>query len=346
MVDWRVARRIAGGVAGDPGLPSLDGDLAELCVDGERRVVAYTGLTPAAPLPPPEAVDRPGWLDANLSSMRGVLDPVVERLGRPASGRPSAVTEALKAAGGFLMAAEVGGLVGLMAQRVLGQYEVSPVDPTGPARLLFVAPNLREAAGRLHVEEASLLRWVALHEVTHAVQFASVPWLRPHVAGMLQELLDALDVRVKVDLRALGRLVSPEEMRELAGRVREGGLMTAVLGPERRALLDRIQATMALIEGHAEHVMDAAGAEALPDLGELRAALTRRRRERPPLLRVLERLLGLEMKMRQYEVGKRFCDAVVEREGVAALNRAWTGADRLPTWAELEDPASWLARVT
>jgi putative hydrolase len=125
-------------------------------------------------------------------------------------------------------------------------------------------------------------------------------------------------------------------------------LVAAALGPERRELLDRIQATMALIEGHAEHVMDAAAVDVLPDLERLRAQLDRRRRERStanPLLRLLERLLGVEMKLRQYEAGKRFCDAVVQRGGIDALNRAWSGPEALPTWAELGAPERWLARV-
>ena len=82
--------------------------------------------------------------------------------------------------------------------------------------------------------------------------------------------------------------------------------------------------------------MDATGADVLPDLERLRGALERRRRDRPPVVRVLEKLLGLEMKMRQYEAGKRFCDAVVERGGVEALNRAWSSPEALPTWEELE----------
>lgn len=318
------------------------GDLIALCADAEERVVAYTKLRPASALPTPEAVDRGAWLDANLAGMRDVLDPMADRIVPEGGGLLASIAGPLRSAGGVVIAAEVGGLVGLMAQRVLGQYEVPPLDPEGPARLLFVAPNLHEAAGKLEVDEASLLRWVALHEVTHAVQFSSVPWLRGHVAGMLREMLDAMDL--KLDLGSVRRLADGEELKNLLARVREGGLVTAVMGSERRAVLDRMQATMAVIEGHAEHVMDAAGAEALPDLAELRAALDRRRREKPPALRVLELLLGLEMKMKQYVVGKRFCDAVVEREGVDALNRVWSSPDAMPTWAELEDPAAWLAR--
>ena len=339
MVDWGVARRIAVGISGDPGLPALPGDLAELCADSERRVVAYTRLQPTTPLPAPEAVDRPSWSDANLADMRGVIEPIADRLGSDLGP----LREPIRAVTGMVLAAEVGGLVGLMAQRVLGQYEVAPLDPDGPARLLFVAPNLREAARRLEADEAELLQWVALHEVTHAVQFSSVEWLRAHVAGLLREMLGALEF--KLDVRAIGRLADTARLREVVQRLREEGLVGAVVGPERRALMDRIQATMALVEGHAEHVMDAAGTDALPNLDALRSAMDRRRRDKTPIVRFLERLLGLEMKMRQYEAGKRFCDAVVEQGGVEALNRAFEGPEELPTWAELENPAAWLERT-
>jgi coenzyme F420 biosynthesis associated uncharacterized protein len=338
MVDWRVARRIATSIAGDEPPPTLPGDLVELCEDAERRVTAYAQLDVVTPLPVPEAVSRAGWADANLRGMRGVIDPLADKLAGtgPLAG-------ALRSAGGLVVGIEVGALVGYLAQRVLGQYEVPPTDPERPARLLFVAPNLAESARRLKVDEAQMLRWVVLHEVTHGVQFSSVPWLRGHVAGLVTELGKALDV--KMDTKALLRGVDLGDVRGTVERLRGEGIIGAVLGPEQRELLDRIQATMALIEGHAEHVMDAAGVEVLPDLDELRTALERRRRDRPPVLRVLEKLMGLEMKMRQYEAGKRFCDAVVEREGIPALNRAWSSPEALPTWAEMQDPQAWLDRV-
>ncbi len=126
---------------------------------------------------------------------------------------------------------------------------------------------------------------------------------------------------------------------------RDGGLMTMVAGPERRELLARVQSAMALVEGHAEHVMDAAGAPLVPSLDRLRSAMDRRRSERPPVAAVIERLLGLEMKLRQYQDGKRFCDAVVAREGIETLNRAWESPEQLPSVAELADPVAWLRRT-
>ena len=342
MIDWTLAERVAGAVAGDPNGDAskpLPGDLAAMAADARVRVVAYSRLEPAHELPAPEAVDRPTWAKANLHTMRGTLEPLVSQ----ANGAGGPLAGPLRAAGGMLLAGEIGGIVGFMGRHVLGQYELALLDPTQGARLLLVAPNLHEAASAMNVELDELLPWVVFHEVTHAVQFNGVPWLREHLAGMLRELLKS--VQVKVDPAALLKLPSVDDLRGLWDSVREGGLVTAVAGPERKALIDRLQAAMALIEGHAEHVMDAAGAPVLPNVAKLRAAMDRRRRERPPLFKLLERVLGLDLKLRQYEDGKRFCDAVVARGGIQALNRAWSAPERLPTLAELDDAGAWMRRT-
>jgi coenzyme F420 biosynthesis associated uncharacterized protein len=336
MVDWRLAGRVAEAVAGADGAGAPLGggaDLQAMSARALERVTGYARLTPAEPPPPAEPVGRAEWCKANLATMRGTLDPVLERLG----------TGPLQSAGGMLIGVEAGGIVGFMGRSVLGQYEIALLDPERPPRLLLVAPNLREAARTFEADEAELLEWVVFHEITHAVQFSSVPWLREHVAALLRELLAS--VKVEVDPTALLRLPKAQDLRALWDAVREGGLVHAVAGSERKALIDRLQAVMALIEGHAEHVMDAAGAAVLPSLPKLREALERRRREKPPLVKLLERLLGLDLKMRQYVVGKRFCDAVVRDWGVEGLNRAWSAPELMPTPAELDDPASWVRRT-
>jgi putative hydrolase len=128
-------------------------------------------------------------------------------------------------------------------------------------------------------------------------------------------------------------------------RARAGELLRLTLGEDRWLLVERMQAAMSLIEGHAEHTMDVIGAEVLPTLERLRGAMNRRRSNRGLPWRVLERLLGLELKMRQYEIGRRFCDAVVAAGGPAALARAWEGPEMLPRPEELERPQEWLART-
>jgi coenzyme F420 biosynthesis associated uncharacterized protein len=338
MVDWRLAERVADAVAGadkaPPAGPLAGGaDLDAMAARALVHVTEYARLTPAQPPPPLEAVGRGEWARANLGTMRATLDPLLERLG----------TGPLQSAGGMLVAVEAGGIVGFMGRSVLGQYELALLDADQPPRLLLVAPNLREAARTFDADEAELLEWVVFHEITHAVQFSGVDWLRDHIAAMLRELLAS--VKLEVDPSALLRLPNMRDLRGLWEAVREGGLVRAVAGEQRKAIIDRLQAVMALIEGHAEHVMDGAGAAVLPSMPKLREALEKRRREKPPVVKLLERLLGLDLKLRQYVIGKRFCDAVVRDWGIDGLNRAWSAPENLPTLAELDDPPAWVRRT-
>jgi coenzyme F420 biosynthesis associated uncharacterized protein len=335
VIDWSLAGQVARGIANlqPAGDPAPYEDLGAPAAESERLVGAYTGLTALTPVPAPEAVGRPEWIDANLRSLGGVLDPVADRIG----GRLGP----LGGAAGALLGLEAGAISGFLGGRVLGQYEFTVLDPAAPARLLFVAPNLGHAATALEADPDQLLRWVALHEITHALQFGGVPWLREHLAGIVRELLGAIDI----DARGLLRMPDVSDLRALLDSVRDDGFAFLAIGRERRALLESAQAFMALLEGYAEHVMDAVGASLLSDLDAMRSAMDRRRTERSGLLRVLERLIGLDLKLRQYEIGKRFCDAVVARGGIAALNRAWAGPEALPTLPELDDPLGWLART-
>jgi coenzyme F420 biosynthesis associated uncharacterized protein len=340
-IDWglatRVARSIAGGAGSGPPLPTppAPASLDAVADDARDRVVAATGLATTGALPPVEWVDRREWIDANLATMRTTLGPALER---STAGTPAA----LRAAAGALVAVEIGALLGMFSRRVLGQYDIKLLDPEVPPRLLMVAPNLANAAETLKVDRDQLITWVTLHEVTHGVQFGGVPWLRPHLAGLLSELLSVLEVRP--DPRALMRL-DLGDLRSLVERVRAGGLVHAVIGPERQGLLDRVQATMALVEGHAEWTMDRTGADVLENVEELRAALDRRREDRAPLLRILDRLLGFDLKLRQYTVGRRFCEEVVERGGERALLEAWSSPAAAPSIAEMADADAWLRRT-
>jgi coenzyme F420 biosynthesis associated uncharacterized protein len=342
MIDWPLAQRLARYVAGEPDVRLPRTDLQALATDSAERVVAYTGLTPRHELPPAEGIGRPEWIAANVGGMRALLDPPLAKVGEGLGpAKP-----ALRLGAGIVLTAEVGVILGFLAQRVLGQYELVLLDTTPddrPPRLLFVLPNLGGAVRAFGADEREFMTWVALHEVTHAVQFAGVPWLQPHLAGMVRELLERAELRVDAS-RAL-RMPGTGDLRRLAGAVRSGDLVSLVANPEERATLDRMQATMAVLEGHAEHVMDAVGTPLLPSLPRLRAALDARRRSQSAPARLLQRLLGLEMKLRQYEQGKRFCDAVVRMGGIAALNRVWASPESMPTLAEIDDPSSWLRRT-
>ena len=342
MIDWILAEKIAGFVAGSTDAATPRADLAALAVESERRVTAYTGLEPQRPLPPPEGIGRREWVQTNIKAMRGLLDPVLEHAGDGLGP----LTPAAKLALGVVVTSEVGVVLGYLAQRVLGQYELVLLDEAAdasPPRLLFVMPNLGQAVRSFEAQEDEFMTWVALHEVTHAVQFAGVPWLHGHVAGLIRELLRSAELRMDAGRKL--RLPGATELKRMAGSLRSGDLVSIFASPGERETLDRVQAVMAVIEGHAEHVMDAVAPDLLPSLPTLRAALDRRRKSQSALSRLLAKLLGLELKLRQYEQGKFFCDAIVTAAGTAALVHVFSAPEALPTLAEVADPGSWLRRV-
>jgi coenzyme F420 biosynthesis associated uncharacterized protein len=192
-------------------------------------------------------------------------------------------------------------------------------------------------------EEEEFMTWVALHEVTHAVQFAGVPWLHSYVAGLVRELLNTAELRI--DAPHKFKMPNGAETRRVLSALRRGDLISVVTSDAERQTLERVQAVMAVIEGHAEHVMDAVAPDLLPSLPKLRAALDKRRRSQTGLSRLVARLLGLEMKLRQYEQGKFFCDAIVRARGREALHRVFGSPEALPTFSELRQPSAWIARM-
>src|SRR5215207_8234771 len=342
MVDWGLARQIAALAAGRGTGEAPPFDAAALSAEMEGPVARYTRLALASPTPPAEVVSRAEWASVNLDPMSHILDPVAARLDdRLAFAGPLA--GALRVGASATLAAEIGLVLGYMSSRVLGQYDVSLLGGDTEPRLLFVRPNLASAVRDLDVDAASFGRWICAHELTHVFQFQGVPWLREHMSGLLRRYVETLEVRI--DSGSAGGLPALPDPSKLVETFREGGLAALVQSPEQRALMDEIQAAMSVIEGYSEHVMDVIAAEVIPGHEQLREAMDRRRRSRSAPQRIIERLLGFDVKLRQYELGKRFADGVVALAGIEALNRVWASPEALPSSDELQHPGQWLKRT-
>jgi putative hydrolase len=177
------------------------------------------------------------------------------------------------------------------------------------------------------------------------IQFDRVPWLAPHMRELVGELLQGAAAGLDpAAVRTLGRRLIGDP-RDVVRRLLRGELARLLADPAQLGVLDRLQAAMSVIEGHAEHVMDAAAGELGAGIADLRGRLDRRRARRGGLGDVVGRLLGLDLKLRQYELGKSFCDAVVTTSGSEALTAVWRSPADLPDMDELEDPERWLDRV-
>jgi coenzyme F420 biosynthesis associated uncharacterized protein len=268
--------------------------------------------------------------------MRRLLAPLTERLGARLANSPVAPI------GRYVTGTEVGVLLGYLAQRVLGQYDLlGPVgDPTDA--VYYVGPNVLNLEKRFAFRPREFRLWIAIHEVTHRAQFTGVPWLKGYFLSLVERTLGIVDP----DPRALANAVrrAADELRRGRNPLDDGGIVGLFATQEQRALLDEVQALMSLLEGHGNFVMSDLGRRHVA--GEERMArILQARRQAGGITSVVHKLLGFEMKMRQYDVGERFVRGVVDEAGFAALDTAWRGQEFLPTLEELRTPQRWLERV-
>lgn len=347
LIDWNLAERVARGIAGDgTGKRSIRvADLRKATRGSVGAVSAYTGLEMRGRAPSTEVLDRSEWIQANTVSLKAMTAGIEEEL-TSSMRLPGPLGGGMRLAAGAAAGVELGVVSGYLAQRVLGQYDVALVGPRRPARLLFVAPNLADARQRLKVDREPFLRWIALHEATHVVQFGAVPWLREHLGSVAQELMAGAFAQISLErlARSARSLVSPDP-RRLIAVLRSGDWLSPFVGEPQRQLMESLQATMAVVEGYSEHVMDMIGGEIGPIYPELRRRVEAKRDNRSPVDTVLSRVLGLDQKMAQYRKGKAFCDEIAERRGVETLNLVWSEPEAMPSAAELQAPGEWIARV-
>lgn len=385
LIDWDVAVRLARAVV--PAGPRVPAATRRATVALLRRSIAgalpwagrISGLPDAARSASATAeilvVDRAGLITASAAWLRELMDGCAA----PDGGLGART----------LATAQVGAVLGWSSARLLGQV-LPRLDARAPAgapfdaaarpgarpavgdartgvhaeadsrtgaRLLLVAPNVLEIRQRLDLDVLDLPAWVALHEATHLIQLNAAPWLAGHLADQLRVVVGGLVVASRSAAAggpgpyagiaravALARSAdaSPTEPVEL--------LLNGFLGAPEREHLARLSAILALLEGHAEAVLDAVDPSRMPSVHRLRAVLDRTRRASGgsgpgagagPLL---NRLIGMETKEAQYADGAAFVRAVVERVGCTGLNTVWGGPANLPLPEEIPRPDRWIER--
>ncbi len=336
LIDWEAVRRTAYDRGGS-GATALDADSPEdIAAECDRIAAGLAPLMaavcerPLVHFPRFVVLDRHGFVDVNVSIARRLMVPIEEVRATLPDSRATAL-------GRGVMNRYVGVLFGIMSQRVLGQYDPvlslgPPPDGETPA-LYLVEPNIASFARIAGAPTEPLRRWLILHELTHAWQFGEHPWLRDHLMGMMDEMIRSSLAHATGDGTGKG-----PNARQLVERLPEA-VRTQLRG------IARLQAVMSVLEGYANFVMHRVGREHLDHFDELEAAFARRRSQRTVVERAVLAITGINMKMRQYEVGERFCDAVASAGGVGLLNRVWESAAMMPSAAELRSPDQWIARA-
>lgn len=350
MINWRRTRDIATAMNKGDTLTAVErerldryyGDLVAKCIP---IVSDYTGSS----LPTDDhrtfAFDRVDWIDANLVGFKRMFEPI-EHLDSPTQHK-GAVGRFASGINQSVLSYEVGLLLGYLARRVLGQYDLAllgrePVESSG--KLYYVEPNIRGVEAKLGLPKDDFRMWLALHETTHAFEFEAHPWVRVHFNSLLERYMAFM----KQDVEYLKQGV--QGLKVFADRMRSrgdenGSWIEAFMNEEQRSLFNEMQAMMCVVEGYSNHVMNAVGKDLLANYAEISRKFEERQKQRTQSEQLFAKLTGLNVKMEQYRAGERFIDEVVRLRSHDTARRVWEAPEFLPTMEEIREPARWLTRI-
>ncbi len=346
LIDWTAVQSTATQVSQAADAPIRNRAAARdqytaMVRQSEPLIAEYLQVQLPEPIQRIVVMDRREWLEANISSFTqlfGLIEQIYQRTATQGT------LGATMAAGmnRRVLSTQVGVLLGVLARRVLGQYDLSLLapEPTGGA-LYFVEPNIAIIQKELGVDAHDFRLWIALHETTHAYEFEAYPWVREHFNGLLRRYFDTVNDQLQSLRGGLGPMV---------GRIMENWgkgqhWMEMLQTPTQRELFQELQALMSLVEGYSNHIMNAIGREVLPNFDLIERRIEARKGSRNLAQQLFNRVTGMDLKLLQYQQGQHFVDTVVEQRGVAFALQVWQRAENLPTLDEIRDPAQWIARM-
>lgn len=346
LIDWEQARQAALRLSQWEQAP-VDNrafrreQYARMVALSEPLIADYLGVRLPEPVSRIFVFDRREWLEANIVSFSQLFRPIEEIYEKNGGGR-GALGVLMNDVSSKLLGVQIGGLLGYLAQRVLGQYDLSllSAEATGGS-LYFVEPNIARVQQQLGLSDEDFRLWITLHEMTHAFEFEAYPWVRTY----FRELLEQNFALVSGQMLSSGNSLVDMLMRLLQGIGSGQHWIETVLTPEQRAVFDRIQALMSLIEGYGNHVMNAVGRRLLPSFNQIEQQIAQRQRQRTMLDQMVFRLTGLDLKLAQYQQGEAFVNAVVAARGIQFASRVWERPENLPSMDEIRNPGQWIVRM-
>nr|3CMN_A Chain A, Putative hydrolase [Chloroflexus aurantiacus J-10-fl] len=346
LIDWEQARQAALRLSQWEQAP-VDNrafrreQYARMVALSEPLIADYLGVRLPEPVSRIFVFDRREWLEANIVSFSQLFRPIEEMYEKNGGGR-GALGVLMNDVSSKLLGVQIGGLLGYLAQRVLGQYDLSllSAEATGGS-LYFVEPNIARVQQQLGLSDEDFRLWITLHEMTHAFEFEAYPWVRTY----FRELLEQNFALVSGQMLSSGNSLVDMLMRLLQGIGSGQHWIETVLTPEQRAVFDRIQALMSLIEGYGNHVMNAVGRRLLPSFNQIEQQIAQRQRQRTMLDQMVFRLTGLDLKLAQYQQGEAFVNAVVAARGIQFASRVWERPENLPSMDEIRNPGQWIVRM-
>lgn len=338
-VNWALASQLADHLSGPP--EPLDPWLAEEYLELSRYArLRLTQATGVATDPMTEAilVDRKGWTEHNLRSFSYIVDSLGARLAGAAG--PGPLDAMLKPLGPALIGMQMGAMVGMMSEGVLGLFDAG-LPTAEPSGMVLLVANVEAFAAGSGLDARQVRLWSALHEATHEA-LAGRAWVRPYLAGLFKDLAGSLELDTGAMAGWQEELADPAK---LEARLSQGGGFAGLFGgPLNDDHLEDVRRFLAVLDGYGSYLVERASEGLLPDLASIREAMSSRHRDRGAQAMV-GGMFRLEPAAGTHGPAAAFCAEVAERWGETAVQRVWERPDNMPSTAELSDATGWAARV-
>jgi len=278
-------------------------------------------------------VDRANWA---LWAARGIGEMIGVTTSEPVDGEaePSDLNSTVEATA----------VLTFLSQRTLGQFIPFTDDSVAsrttaamrPGHLVLVAPNILATQRSMAVDLRDFSLWIAIHEHTHAMQFAAATWLPAYLREHTEALIRGFDSEASL----------VHWMRAIASSMRgQTSVIEFMLSAEQRDHLDRVTSLMSVLEGHADFIMDRVPRSVIETKRQLRRIMDSRRTNATKSSEMLGRVSGFEAKTQQYLVGAQFVRQVNAKVGIDRFNCVFDGPQFLPTIHELDNVQAWLTRT-
>ncbi len=293
------------------------------------------------------AWSRADWIVGTTDVWKVLVEPIAESsvqalggaLPEEARAMSGPILGILGQAVGGMMASQVGSGLGALASEVLSVSDIG-LPLAAPGKAAIMPANVTAFAEGLDVGEDDVLLYLALREAAHQRLFAHVPWLRDHLIGAVTDYARGIEINAqglsaRIEEQMQG--IDPNNLESMQ-QMLEGGLFDLPSSPAQDAALQRLEVTLALVEGWVDEVVSQATLERMPNAGKLQEAFRRRRAAGGPAEQTFATLVGLELRPRRLRDASTLWASLRTRQGTEARDGVWMHPHLLPTAADLDDP--------
>ncbi|MDO8392522.1 MAG: zinc-dependent metalloprotease [Actinomycetota bacterium] len=360
-LNWDAARQFAAlasaGGASEPNVdPTVRIALENLARIVEMHVREITGFEAAFPEITP--VTKSVWAHRTLEAYRPLFTEMATSLGRKPTGAEidelsqadpmmammANLSQMMQPA---MMGMAVGSMVGRMALRTFGQYDL-PI-PRSDHAILVVPATIDQFATEWSLPVDEMRLWVLAQEMIGHTLF-SIPALRDQFTALVRRYVGGF----RPDPNAVAEQLSQLDMSDAGDPTQAmqqllsdpALLLGAVQSPEQAAHAPQLDVAVATVVGAVDYLVDSVAARVIGgDALRIAEAVRRRRVETSPDDLFVQRLLGLRLTQDQVQRGKTFTAGAADRVGEGRLTELFAKPNPLPTPAEFDAPGLWIARL-